>query len=171
MIGMYIMLSLLLHGINGHALFGCTAPRYSWICSNSNAVAVQITSWQVATRQISEPFCRASATTSTGNSVSRSLPHFGHATGNLTVGSLIAVALRHTSILRTYVWGNVNDPRRLTQSTVYFSPRRALSPYSDAQQSPRWRHSFNGLPPAGCCRVACRQPRYCYAYRLENPSR
>jgi hypothetical protein len=67
-----------------------TTPRYCRICSNSNAVASQVTSWHADTRQIPEPLSRASATTFKGNLVSRSFPHFGHVTGNLILSSFIA---------------------------------------------------------------------------------
>src|SRR5580700_3127397 len=91
--------------------------RYWWICCNSSSEAVQITSWQVATRMTSEPLSKAYNTSSMGNSVNRSLPHLGHTTGNLTVGSII------THLASCLDMGDTSETRKiirddLTQSAV-----------------------------------------------------
>src|ERR1700723_2237774 len=87
---------------------------YSWICRNSGSVAVQITSWQVATRQTSEPLLRAYTTSSIGNSLSCSLSHFGHTTGNWMAGSIITHLPSCVDIDNTSEkWEMI--PRRLTK--------------------------------------------------------
>src|SRR5580700_2021998 len=86
--------------------------RYWWICCNSSSEAVQITSWQVATRMTSEPLSKAYNTSFMGNSVSRSLPHLGHTTGNLTVDSII------THLASCLDMGDTSETRKIIRDDL-----------------------------------------------------